>query len=79
MRVRPRRVRHRIDLGIKESQKPDRHHVSRTVGRTSHFWSPTSIFGIGSFSMGMRRPVVALEIVIPRLMMAKSMVAMQRA
>lgn len=37
------------------------------------------MFGVGSFSMGMRRPEVALEIVIPRLVMAKSMVTMQRA
>ena len=37
------------------------------------------MFGVGSFSMGMRRPVVDLEIVIPRFVMAKSMVAMQRA
>jgi len=37
------------------------------------------MFGVGSFSTGMRRPVVALEIVIPRLVIANSMVAMQRA
>ena len=81
MDARPRklsRVTHGMDLRSKKVRRPaETAHAN--VGRTGHFPSPISMSGVGSFSTGMRRPSVALEIATPRLVMAKSMVAMQRA